>query len=138
MAEMVLQLNLGTTSLNAADAQRMGYLRATDVICYHPDQLLQTAKEIARTIEPLARPSWSEGVGPVAGMIDQTLEDFRAKGELTDYDLTIGSQLKAVFKASSYQEALAKERQEFEELLTHALTHARIKHTLETGKPLRN
>lgn len=138
MAEMVLQLNLGTTSSNAADAQRMGYLRATDVICYHPDQLLQTAKEIARTIEPLARPSWSESVGPVAGMIDQTLEDFRAKGELTDYDLTIGSQLKAVFKASSYQEALAKERQEFEELLTHALTHARIKHTLETGKPLRN
>jgi hypothetical protein len=66
-------------------------------------------------------------------------DELKAKGELTDYDETISDKLKAVFvKSTSVETALDLERFEFTELLHHALTHARIKHMLDTGKPLKN
>lgn len=138
MAEMILQLTLGATSSNAAEAKKLLYLRSSDPICFHPDRLIHEAILAAKTVEPQPRPEWSQSVGPLAGMADQALDDARTKGDLTDYDLTIGTQIKAVFRTPTREEALSKEREEFEHLLTHALTHARIKHMLDNGKPLRN
>jgi class 3 adenylate cyclase len=77
--------------------------------------------------------------GPVGGMIDRMQEEMKARGEISDYDETIGDKIKAVFaKPTSFEEALEAERTEFRDLLHHALTIARIKHMLEHGKPLRN
>jgi len=138
LSEIAFHLSSGLTSSNAPEALRLGYLRESDSICFHPDLLLHSAMKLAREIEPAPAKSWSEQLGPIGGMIDQLLEDAKGKGDFSDYDVTIGHAIKAVFKSVSWDEALAKERLEFGQLMRHALTAARIKHTLETGKPLRN
>ena len=61
------------------------------------------------------------------------------QNRITEHDRVIGEHLKHVFvKASSFEEALGKERVAFQVLLTQGLTVSRIKHMLETGRPLRN
>ncbi len=139
VAEMALRMSMGYTSSCADDARAKGYLRSTDVTVYHPDRLLTEAKDLALEAKPLPLPEWQSLSGPLAGMIDQLQDQAKAKGELTDHDETVGDKMKAVFaKASSFEDALAIERAGFIELCKSGLTHARIKHMIETGKPLRN
>lgn len=129
----------GTMSSNAQEARKLGYLRPTDVVCFHPDRLLEDARQAALTAEPERLPAWQDVVGPVAGMIDQALADLHKKGLLTDHDVTVCEQTKAnLAKSESFEDALARERHAFRQLLNEGLTVARIRHTLETGKPLRN
>jgi 3-hydroxyacyl-CoA dehydrogenase len=72
-------------------------------------------------------------------MIDKLEDEAKAKGDLTDYDTLIGDKIKSVFvKSASYEDALTREREEFVDLCSRPLTHTRIKHMLESGKPLRN
>ena len=68
------------------------------------------------------------------------LAAVRAAGErAVEYDEIIGGKLKQIIaRSSSYEDALQRERAEFVDLCGRALTHARIKHMLDTGKPLRN
>ena len=77
--------------------------------------------------------------GPLVGIIDRELDQAVARGELSEYDSTIGHKVKQVFaRSSGYADSLGRERTEFLDLCTRALTHARIQHMLDTGKPLRN
>ena len=139
LAEAALILTQGTVAPNADVARELGYLRATDYTVYHPDRLITEAKKIALQAQPYDLPQWSMPEGPVGGMIDKLEDDAKARGELTDYDTVIGDKIKAVFvKSTSYEDALAKEREEFVDLCNRPLTHTRIKHMLENGKPLRN
>lgn len=139
LAESAMLLTDGYVAPNADDARRVGYLRPTDVTVYHPDMLITRAKELALETKPRPLPEWSEIVGPLTGMIDRAQQELKSRGELTDYDETIGDKIKAVIaKSTSWDDALTRERSEFEELLRYALTQARIRHMLETGKPLRN
>ncbi len=139
LVEAARILTLGTVSTNADEARRLGFLRREDVTVYHPDRLLSEAKALALTAVPIPERTWSEVGGPVSGMIDQMLDQLQASGEITDHDHYIGDQVKAVLaKATSFEDALDKERECFERLLEEGLTLARIRHMLETGKPLRN
>lgn len=139
VAEMALRMNLGYTSTSADDARAKGYLRSTDVTVYHPDRLLTEAKKLALEAKPLETPEWISLSGPLAGMIDQLQDGAKAKGDLTDHDEVIGDKMKAVFaKATSFEDAMAVERAGFIELCKNGLTHARIKHMVDTGKPVRN
>lgn len=139
VVEMALRLTTGDVSINADQGRGLGYVRATDVTEYHPERLITTARELALTVEPAPRPAWHVPVGPIAGMIDRAQDELVEKGTLSDYDRQIGDRIKAVFaKATSYDDALLKERTLFIELTQKALTQARIRHMMETGKPLRN
>lgn len=139
LVEIARNLMLGAVSTNADEARRLGYLRETDVTVYNPDLLITTARDLALQTMPRPEPEWKEMAGPVGGMIDRMQEEMKARGEISDYDETIGDKIKAVFaKPTSFEEALEAERTEFRDLLHHALTIARIKHMLEHGKPLRN
>lgn len=139
LVESVMSLTLGTVSTSADHARQYGYLRETDLTCYHPDMLIWSAKQAALRVEPLARPEWKTVVGPVTGMIDRAQQELISKGELTNYDETIGDQLKAIYtKVDSYELAVHQERARFLELVTNLPTVQRIKHMLEFGKPLRN
>ena len=61
------------------------------------------------------------------------------QGVFSDHDKVIGDKIRVIFaKALSYEDALRQERVEFVDLCKKALSHARIKHMLETNKPLRN
>lgn len=139
VADMAVQLMLAPSSANADDARRLGYLRPTDNTCYHPDRLLNDAKKLALTVEPRADDTWQFVAGPVHGMIDNTQDALRAKGDITDHDEFIGDRIKHVFtKANNLEDAFQKEREQFIELCKNGITLQRIRHMLETGKPLRN
>lgn len=139
LTEMAKNLMLGTVSSNADEARRLGYLRETDVTVYNPDLLITTARDLALQTMPRPDVEWKEVAGPVGGMIDRMQEELKSRGEISDYDESIGDKIKAIFvKAGSPEEALELERTEFRDLLHHALTVARIRHMLEHGKPLRN
>jgi 3-hydroxyacyl-CoA dehydrogenase len=139
LAELAALLAEGRVSTSAPDAAQLGYLRPTDVIEFLPDRLLWQAKRTALTAKPTGVPKWSPVAGPLAGMIDRALADRRAQSVLTDYDVQIGERIKGVFvRSMTYEDALAKERAEFIDLLGRPFTQVRLKHMRDTGKPLRN
>lgn len=132
-------LILGTVATNADEARKVGYLRRQDVTVYHPDKLFTEAKRLALTATANPEAHWGSLNGPVGGMIEQAFSQLLKAGEITEHDHAIGEQLRHVFvKATSLDEAFAKERAAFQVLLPQGLTIARIKHMLETGKPLKN
>lgn len=129
----------GTVASNADEARKYGFLRRTDFTAYHPDRLISDAKEAALKSAPMPQSDWGPVAGPVAGMVEQALSEMVKSGEITDHDHTIGEHVKHILvKAGSFEEALDKERAAFESLLSSGLTMARIRHMLDTGKPLRN
>ncbi len=139
LSEVAFTLALGTVAPNSEEARSLGYLRSTDLTVFHPDKLIFEAKRAALKVEPTARPEVSTAVGPLSGMIDRLLESSLSRGDFSKYDEQLGQKMKLIFsKAQTYEECLTKERNEFLDLCTKALTVARINHMLENGKPLRN
>jgi 3-hydroxyacyl-CoA dehydrogenase len=73
-------------------------------------------------------------------------EDFHRRGIATDHDVTVAGALAEVLSGGDTdiidtigeQRLLDLERASFMRLVKTAPTLARIEHTLETGKPLRN
>ncbi|MBI3721201.1 MAG: enoyl-CoA hydratase/isomerase family protein [Fimbriimonas ginsengisoli] len=139
LADVALTLTEGMISSNADQARALGLLRQTDVTIYHPDRLITDAKQLVLQALPPIRPTWRTADGPLAGMIERLIQEARQAGKLSEYDEVIGAKIKGIFaKSESYEEALERERVEFQELCFRALTGARIRHMLETSKPLRN
>lgn len=139
LTEVALNIVTGKVSSSADEARLLGWLRGTDVTEYHPDRLISTARAVALDSELIRRPDWATIEGPLSGQIDRELEQLVQRGEISEYDRTIGERVRMIFgKASSYEAAVELERREFSDLAAKALTHARIRHMLETGKPLRN
>ncbi|HRJ26745.1 MAG TPA: 3-hydroxyacyl-CoA dehydrogenase/enoyl-CoA hydratase family protein [Fimbriimonadaceae bacterium] len=137
--DIVTRLTQGLVAANADEARKLGYLRPTDVTAYHPDRLIWDAKKLLQSKPPQSEEVWSPTPGPLAGMIDNKQEELKAKGEFSDYDETIGDSIKQVFcKVADYEEAKVREREVFLNLVRSAPTHSRIRHMLETGKPLKN
>jgi len=139
LAELALTLTRGEIGGTADHARVLGYLRPTDITVYHPDRLLTQAKQLALNVGASQRQAWLATSGPVGGMIDRDLESGVSKGEFTDYDASIGQKLKQILaRSTSYADSLTKERAEFIDLCQRPQTLARIKHMLDTNKPLRN
>ncbi len=139
IAEAVKLLTVGTTSTCADQARKMGYLTPTDVTVYHPDRLITEAKKLALTVEAPGEREWKPVVGPVLGMADKAIDDLQKSGDLSNFDIQIGDKIKMIFaKATSVEDALRMERAAFVELAEEGLSMARMKHMLETGKPLHN
>lgn len=139
IAEIAHQTALGLTAANAVEALKRGFLRETDTIAFHPDRLIHEAKQKALAVEVRPLSSWLRPDGPIAGMIDRMLSESVRTGEMTDHDAQIGLSVKNVFaKGVTLEDALAKERSEFLELCGNALSVTRIRHMLESGKPLKN
>lgn len=139
LAEVAVSLMEGTVASNPDAARALGYLRPTDVTVYHPDRLYTEAKRQVQLAQPWTRPAFQRPEGPITGMIDRAQDEAVKRQGFSEYDRTIGEKIKAVFaKTQSYDDALELERREFVDLCNKALTHARIRHMLETGKPLRN
>ena len=123
---------------NADTARLLGYLRGQDVTSYHPDRLIATAKEaLSASVPP--RPEWTAPTSTLPGMIDNEISRLRSSDTITDYDASLSLALKSIFcKSTSYDEALMAERWQFLELCHHPHSVARIRHMVETNKPLRN
>ncbi len=132
-------------AVNIATGQRYGmpeartahYLRSTDRALVNPDQGLHTALRARR--EPIPESDWTDANAAASGMIDQKIQELRKKSELTSYGYELAEEIRRIFvKPKSRDESLAMERESFLKLLGKPMTTDRIKHLLETGKPLHN
>jgi 3-hydroxyacyl-CoA dehydrogenase len=138
-------------SKSAREAQKMGYLSASDVIVFNPHELLHVAKAQARAMfEAGYRPPLKAKV-PVAGRygiatIMAQLINMRDGGFISAHDYKLGAMIAEVVCGGDVEPGsvvdeqwlLDLERRAFMELLAHPKTQERIMGMMQTGKPVRN
>ena len=143
---------LGKVSASGLDAQRLGYLAATDSFTMNRERLMADAKAKAlqRVREgyhlPAPRTAIPVGGESVTAALNLGVHLMWRAGRASDHDKLIGQKLAHIFGGGnlphattvSEQYLLDLEREAFMSLLGERKTLERIQHTLKTGKPLRN
>jgi 3-hydroxyacyl-CoA dehydrogenase len=143
---------LARVAKSAFEAQELLYLRSSDGITMNRDRLLADAK--ARALA-MAEQGWTPPAEPEplhlpgeTGRLALGLgvEALRLQGKATPHDLVVAAGLSRVLTGGDTDmldpvpadTLLRLEREVFMTLVRTEGTLARIAHTLETGKPLRN
>jgi 3-hydroxyacyl-CoA dehydrogenase len=143
---------LANVSKSAFEAQRMGYLLATDGIVMNVHELLGAALAVARGLAssgyrpPLKlkgfRVAGRSGTATIMGQ----LVNMREGGFISDHDLHLGRTIATILcggdveSNSLVDEAwiLGLERKAFTSLLMHPKSQERIVGMMQDGKPVRN
>jgi 3-hydroxyacyl-CoA dehydrogenase len=141
----------GRTSTSGAHACQLGYLRSVDRITMNRDRLMADAKAVALLraegyLPPRRRDAISVGGDAVAAPLKLGVHLARRAGRISDHDALIGRRLATIMAGGdiphpatvSEQRLLDLEREAFLSLIGEPKTLERIRHTLKTGKPLRN
>ena len=150
-AKVFEMVSTATVSKSAAQAQDMLILRKGDGITMNRYRLLADAKAKALALaENYAPPDAAitinlPGAAGRVGM-EGAVAGFHRRRLATDHDVTVAYGLAEVLSggacdpidALTENDVLKLERTAFMRLLKTPATLARIEHTLETGKPLRN
>ncbi len=145
-------IGFAKTSTSAAEARTLGLLRPVDRVSMNGDRVLADAKALAlaRAADgyeaPVLRTAIPVGGAPVEAILKLGVHLARRAERLSDHDALIGRTLAHVLAGGSLagpalvseQYLLDLEREAFLSLCAEPKTLARIKHTLDTGKPLRN
>jgi 3-hydroxyacyl-CoA dehydrogenase len=146
------QIAMGEVSKSAVDALERGFLKPSDVIVFHPAELLHVAKEQARAMAASgARPGLPPPAIPVAGdtgiaTLKMLLVNMKEGGFISGHDYEISSRIAEILCGGPVEPGslvdekwlLDLERRHFVELAKTAKTQERIEHMLKSGKPLRN
>jgi 3-hydroxyacyl-CoA dehydrogenase len=141
----------GDVAMSALDAKDKGYLHSDDPIVMNDHEVLFVAKEMAKAKAaagyrpPLNQPVAVVGEGAMA-MLQMQLVNLREGKFISDYDFQIAEQMARVICGAELPAGtrvneewfFRLERETFADLACQELTQARVKHMLETGKPLRN
>jgi len=139
-------------SKSAQQAVEYGFARDGDTVLFHPDELLYVAIREARALAEAghAPRQMARGI-PVVGRagiasLEMNLVNMRDGGMISAYYYQVaraaavaicGGEIDAGTRVDEHW-LLAVERRLFVELLRNPETQARIRHMLDTGKPLRN
>lgn len=142
---------LAKVSMSAEEAFGLGYLREGDGISMNGDHLLADAKEVCRSLvraglrPPLRQTFKTAGERGLAA-IEAYLYLMKSAGQISEHDAHVGGRLAYVAcggrvpygtdVSEEYMHDL--EREAFISLLGHPRTQERIRHFLQTGRPLRN
>jgi 3-hydroxyacyl-CoA dehydrogenase len=139
------------TSQSALEAQRLGYLREWDGITMNAHRVIQDAKDAALTmarLTPRGSPASPIRVGGdrVRSALRAMLYVLKTGGHITAYDEVVGQRLAHVMAGGDVPDGtwvgeeylLDLEREAFLGLLGEVKTRDRIRHMLQTGKPLQN
>jgi 3-hydroxyacyl-CoA dehydrogenase len=141
---------LAQMSTSAHEARRMGLLRpVADRITMNRDLLLADAKARVLDLAPdyvAPPPRTIRALGREAiGNLRYALFAFQEAGQASAHDVRIGNEVAYVLcggdgpaRDVTEQDILDLEREAFVRLLGTPETQARIRHMLDTGKPLRN
>ncbi|MBN1224617.1 MAG: 3-hydroxyacyl-CoA dehydrogenase/enoyl-CoA hydratase family protein [Candidatus Aminicenantes bacterium] len=152
LARYFEQVAMAKISGSGLEAREMGYLRPGDVVVPNKNEILYVAKKEADALyESGYRPPMLKKDIPVLGKtgratLQARLINFLKGNFITEHEYLIGKHLAGIFgggsvdEGSSVDEAwlLHLEQDSFVDLCKTAKTQARIRHMLETGKPLRN
>ena len=147
-----LTVAMGKTGKSAHEAIDLGFAKPGDTILFNARELLYVALKEARLLADAGYvpPVPARGV-PVAGRagiasMEMTLVNMREGGMISAHDYRVSRAVAVALCGGEVEYGslvdetwlLAVERQQFLELLKTPETQARIKHMLDTGKPLRN
>jgi len=136
---------------SALEAQRLGFLRDADGISMNTDRLLQDAKDAALALVRAGyRPPLPARIRVVGqrgrAALESLLYIYRTGGHITAYDEVVAKRLGYIMTGGDVPEGswvseeylLDLERETFLSLLGDSRTQDRIRHFLQTGRPLRN
>jgi 3-hydroxyacyl-CoA dehydrogenase len=139
-------------SASGPDAQRLGYLAATDGFTMNRERLISDAKaEALERVREGYQPPAPRTAIPVGG--DAVLAPLKLgvhlawrAGRISDHDALIGRKLATIMAGGQLphqtsvpeQALLDLEREAFLSLVGERKTQERMQFTLKTGKPLRN
>lgn len=142
---------LGKVSRSAFEARNLGFLGPADGITMNRDRLIADAKrkalELTQGYAPPKPPEIALAGSSGASAMRSTLAGEVIAGRATAHDRVIGEVLIEVLtggaaadplKPATEDDILALERKAFLALAEKPETVARVKHMLETGKPLQN
>jgi 3-hydroxyacyl-CoA dehydrogenase len=143
-------ISTADVSKSAHQAMEKKFLRPTDGISMNRDRLLADAKKRALAMvdgyKPPEPPVFQlPGIGGRLAL-QSAADSFHKRGIATDHDLVVAKELATVLTGGeadmldvlTEQQMLDLERKAFMRLVRTQKTLARVEHTLETGKPLRN
>lgn len=139
-------------SSSAEEARRLLLLRPEDEVVMNPDRLLAEAKAVALHLARAGRPTLPPaGPIPVLGepgfaLLALGIHLAHRAGAITAYEREMATALARVLTGgerphpgtATAEEIMDLEREAFLRLLGRRETQERIRHTLKTGKPLRN
>ena len=142
---------MAKVATSAQEARELCFLGAGDGITANRDRLLADAKAKALAmVEGYAPSEPADLVLPGRtgkAALGLAVRDFRSKGVATEHDARVADALADVLTGGADADAtipvpaervMALERESFMRMIRTEKTLARIEHTLETGKPLRN
>ena len=146
------QIAMGEVSKSAEDARERGFLKPSDVVVFHPAELLFVAKQQARAMADAgARPPLPPAQVPVMGdtgiaTLKMMLVNMKEGGFISEHDYEIASRIAEVLCGGPVEPGsmvdekwlLDLERRHFVALAKTQKTQERIEHMLKNGKPLRN
>ncbi len=137
---------------SAQEVIDFGFAKLSDTILFNANELLWVAIKEARAMADVgyAPPQMARGI-PVAGKtgiatFEMMLVNMKEGGMISAHDYLVAKSAAIALCGGEVEGGslvdeewlLTVERRLFVELLKNPLTQARIKHMLETGKPLRN
>jgi len=143
---------MAEVSKSAENAREMGFLKPSDVVVFHPAELLHVAKAEARAmaasgVRPALAPAQIAVLGDTgAATLKMLLVNMKAGGFISEHDYDISSRIAEILTGGAVEPGslvdekwlLDLERRHFVELGGTEKTQQRIEHMLKTGKPLRN
>ncbi len=144
-------IGLAKVATSAFEAKELCFLKPNDGVTFNHERLLADAKaralDLAEAYEP-AEPTELTLPGPTGrAALGLAVRDFKAKGVASEHDAAVADALAEVLTGGAKAEmtepvapdsVLNLEREAFMRLVRTDKTLARIEHTLQTGKPLRN
>lgn len=145
-------VSMAKTSKSALEAQSMGFLRESDDIVFNPHELLHVALVRARALaESAYRPPMPARSVPVSGRggiatLEYQMVNMKEGGFISAHDYRVGKAIATALCGGDIEGGTKVaeqwlydvEREQFIALAKTPETQARIRHLLETGKPLRN
>lgn len=145
------QVATAQVASSAPQAVEMGYLRTTDSIIMHANEVLDVAlakveyMQAANYLPPISKTFKVAGIEGHA-RLQAGLVNWLEGGFISQHDYFLANELATILCGGNVNQGtlvdehwlLKLERTAFVTLAANPLTQARINHLLETGKPLRN
>ncbi|MEW8027207.1 MAG: 3-hydroxyacyl-CoA dehydrogenase/enoyl-CoA hydratase family protein [Candidatus Thiodiazotropha sp.] len=142
---------MGKVATSAEQAKAFGFLRESDIVVMNRHEVLHAAIAQVRALgaanyrPPIETPIRAGGRAAIANF-KAAMTNMHAGGYISDYDMKIGTLVANALCGGPVDTGtelpenwyLQYEREGFRSLLKSPKTHARVKHMLDTGKPLRN